>query len=277
MGDCKYCGKPAGLLKKSHKECKASFEWGRKEIAKLIGAAVGGQSQIAQLRSSVEHVARKTLVPGDELRGITIDSWCQAVETAFDDGILTVDEETALLEIQKQFDFGKDELDKNGTFTRIVKGGILRDVLEGKLPERVTVQGSMPFNFLKNERLVWLFQGVRYLEQRVRRHYEGGSTGVSFRVAKGVYLRTSAFRGHPVETAETVHADTGLLAFTDKHIYFSGPAKSFRVPYKKIVSFEPFSDGIGIQRDAASAKPQTFVTGDGWFSYNLAANLSRMS
>jgi len=36
----------------------------------------------------------------------------------------------------------------------------------------------------------------------------------------------------------------------------------------------PYSDGIGIHRDAASAKPQIFVTGDGWFTYNLVVNLA---
>ena len=29
-------------------------------------------------------------------------------------------------------------------------------------------------------------------------------------------------------------------------------------------------------RDAQTAKPQTFVTGDGWFAYNLAVNLAQM-
>lgn len=277
MGDCRYCGRAAGLLKSAHKECKANYVDGRKRILQLIGAAVSNDSQIVQLSVAVGDVARKALVPGDELRSITVEGWCTAVEKAFDDGVLSAAEESNLLEIQKHFDFEQQELDANGSFSRVVKGGILRDVMDGKLPERVTVQGTMPFNFVKNEKLVWLFQGVKYLEQRVRRHYEGRSQGVSVRIAKGVYLRSSAFRGHPVETAETVHADTGLLGFTDKHIYFAGPAKSFRVPYRKIVSFEPFSDGIGIQRDAASAKPQTFVTGDGWFTYNLAINLGRMS
>ena len=28
--------------------------------------------------------------------------------------------------------------------------------------------------------------------------------------------------------------------------------------------------------DAQTAKPQTFRTGDGWFAYNLAVNLSQM-
>lgn len=50
--------------------------------------------------------------------------------------------------------------------------------------------------------------------------------------------------------------------------------KSFRVPFKKIVSFQPFSDAVGVMRDAANAKLQTFVTGDGWFTYNLLTNLS---
>ncbi|MBE0069320.1 hypothetical protein F3K46_09925 [Thermoanaerobacterium thermosaccharolyticum] len=67
----------------------------------------------------------------------------------------------------------------------------------------------------------------------------------------------------------------GILAVTTKHIYFYGPIRSFRAPYTKIVSFAPYSDGIGIQRDAASAKPQIFLTGDGWFLYNLVINLAR--
>jgi hypothetical protein len=97
----------------------------------------------------------------------------------------------------------------------------------------------------------------------------------SVRVAKGLYYRAGAFKGKRVETHETVHADTGLLGITNKHIYFSGSAKSFRIRYDKIVSFEPFSDGIGLHRDAVTAKPQSFVTGDGWFTYNLITNAAQ--
>ena len=35
-----------------------------------------------------------------------------------------------------------------------------------------------------------------------------------------------------------------------------------------------FSDGFGIMRDARTAKPQAFRTGNGWFPYNLATNLA---
>lgn len=66
--------------------------------------------------------------------------------------------------------------------------------------------------------------------------------------------------------------DRSIMAVTNKHIYFSRSQKTFRVRLDKIVSFMPFSDGVGIQRDAATAKPQFFITGDGWFTYNLMMN-----
>ncbi len=138
------------------------------------------------------------------------------------------------------------------------------------------VDGNLPFNLQKTENLVWVFQGVNYYEEKTRTRYVGGSQGVSIRIAKGVYYRTGAFKGERVQSSETVHADTGLLGVTNKHIYFAGSSKRFRIAFNKIVSFEPFSDGIGVQRDAQTAKAQSFQTGDGWFTYNLITNLAQM-
>jgi hypothetical protein len=89
---------------------------------------------------------------------------------------------------------------------------------------------------------------------------------------QGDIFRTGGFKGRPVETTERVHMGTGIMAVTNKHIYFSSTQKTFRVRLDKIVSFIPYSDGVGIQRDAATAKPQYFITREGWFTYNLLMN-----
>ena len=52
--------------------------------------------------------------------------------------------------------------------------------------------------------------------------------------------------------------------------------KRFRVRYDRIVDFDPYDDVFGIMRDAQTAKPQAFRTGDGWSAYNLAANLAQV-
>ena len=157
-----------------------------------------------------------------------------------------------------------------------MRAAVIREITQGVVPQRQNVTGNVPFNLVKSEQLVWVIQGVDYLETMVRRERRGTSHGVSIRVARGIYYRPSTFRSRPIEWEETVHADTGLLGLTTKHIYFTGSRKKFRVRYDRIVSFDPYEDGFGIMRDAQTAKPQTFRTGDGWFAYNLAANLAQL-
>ena len=153
---------------------------------------------------------------------------------------------------------------------------MIREVTQGIVPQRQQLSGHVPFNLMKSEQLVWVIQDVDYLETVVCRERRGASHGVSVRAPRGLYYRPSTFRSQPIEWEETVHADTGMLGLTTKHIYFAGSQKRFRVRYDKIVAFEPFSDGFGIMRDAQTAKPQTVRTGDCWSAYNLAANLAQV-
>lgn len=60
-----------------------------------------------------------------------------------------------------------------------------------------------------------------------------------------------------------------------KNLYLASSQKSFQVPYAKIVAFGQIQDGIGIMRDTASAKPQIFVTQEGWFTCNLITMLAQ--
>ena len=101
------------------------------------------------------------------------------------------------------------------------------------VPDRQHLSGNVPFNLMKSEKLVWVMDDVDYIETVVRRGRRGSSHGLSIRIARGVYYRPSAFRSRAIEWEETVHQDTGLLGFTTKHIYFSGPKKKFRVRYQR--------------------------------------------
>ena len=70
-------------------------------------------------------------------------------------------------------------------------------------------------------------------------------------------------RSPSTEWEGTVHAETGLLGLTTKHVHFAGSRKRFRVRYDRIVASGPYEDEFGIMRDAQTAQPQSFVTGDG--------------
>ena len=266
-----------------HKECKQFHEQGKSEIVSLVGMVGSEGSDLKRLESSIEQIASSSYIDTNTMNACVISGLEKAVNITFDDDILSEEEETALSavlnELKQHFSLSLEKLDRNGAVTKIGKGAVLRDILDGKLPESVQIdqfRNNLPFNLQKTENLVWVFSDVDYYEVKTRTHYVGGSHGLSIRIAKGLYYRPSAFKGERVQTSETIHADTGLLGVTNKHIYFVGPSKRFRINYNKIVSFDPFSDGIGVQRDALTAKPQSFSTGDGWFTYNLITNLAQM-
>ena len=283
MSNCKYCGKPAGFLRSKHAECEEQHrqrervvQGGRQEIAVEVFRAIKGSDNFDNLEKTVSEIEQSSFVPSSERKALLIKGWENSVEQFLEDGILDATEENRLVEFKERFTLSQSDLDKNGALTKTAKSAVLRDVLNGVVPQRMSVDGNLPINFQKGEQVVWAFSGSKYLEDKTRRQFVGGSQGVSVRVMKGVYYRVGAFKGQSVEHTERVHIDTGWVVVTTKNIYFAGPKKSIRLPYAKIVSFEPFSDGIGVMRDAATAKAQIFVTGDGWFTYNLVTNLSQL-
>ena len=203
-------------------------------------------------------------------------AWGRAVDEALEDGLLSQDEEDSLGRFMQHFDLSQSQLDGNGRYTKLVQAGVLRDVMDGHLPNRMNFGDRMPFNLMKSEDMIWVFQDAQYYKTKTEREFRGSSMGVSVRVASGVYLRPSQFRGRTHSREVTIHADTGMLGVTTKHLYFHGERERFRVRHDKIVSFEPYTDGIGIMRDNLRAKPETFGTGDGWFIYNLVTNINNL-
>ena len=248
----------------------------------MIGLATDtaiGTRAATGLMSDLDEIAAVSYVPAENVRAALVEGLMSATEVALDDHLLSEDEEAALHGFVDEFDIGLDDLEmvkgSAEALSRLSEARVIRELQDGKFPDSSQFDGlGLPFNFMKSERLVWVFPDVRYLEDRVRRERVGGSTGGSFRVARGVYIRSSQFRSRTVEREVTEHVDTGTLAMTTKHMYFSGERKKFRVRFDRIVAFDAFSDGIGITRDVQNARAQKFIVGDGWFVCNLATLLA---
>jgi hypothetical protein len=277
MGDCIYCGQSAGIFRKYHKECNEKCLQGCTQLSLLVEQAMKEGKDSQEVKIRVRNITSINSIPAERVRDSLVLGWERTLDQFMADKVLSTEEEDRLMALANTFNLGKQELDGKGAFTRTLMNGALRDILEGKLPSRVKFDGPIPFNFQKGESLAWIFNNVPYFEEKIRRHYEGGYSGVSVRVMKGVYYRTGGFKGYPVETSQMVQVDSGAVGITTKHIYFAGKLKSFRVPYSKIVSFNPYTDALSICRDAANAKAQVFKTGEGWFIYNLVVNLSQRS
>ncbi len=123
----------------------------------------------------------------------------------------------------------------------------------------ITGLSRLPFRFLKSERPLLILDGVEYGENKARRRTVGRTGGASFRVAKGVSIRTGGYSGTPIHYDELVTHGKGIFAITNKHIYFAGDRKNVRLPHGKIVSLEQEGDDVlKVTRDRVSGLPEFF-------------------
>lgn len=220
--------------------------------------------------AEVENIYSKEILTKE----ILIKSIDNVVERFLDEGLLSVEKEERLSDFFDYFDLTQGELNQNGGYEKIVQSTILREVLEGEVPQKIKLGTQvLPFALNKNEKLIWISSNVNYYEKIVKSNYVGGSSGLSMKIANGLYYRASNFKGQRVETESLKYYDSGILGFTDKHIYFYSVSKSFRIPYRKIVILLPYENAIKLQKDGVTAKPQILEGISGWFAYNLIINL----
>ena len=145
----------------------------------------------------LDNAIRRAMMSTTNRRQLLIRAWEEAVEGAIEDGIVTLDEENALSQYLDRFGLTAADVNTGGTHTSLVQAAVIRDVTMGIIPHRQNIQGRGPFNLMKSETLVWVIDGVDYLETVTRRERRGTSHGVSVRVAKGLYYRPSTLETGP--------------------------------------------------------------------------------
>ena len=94
----------------------------------------------------------------------------------------------------------------------------------------------------RNEHAFWTLTGAGLVEsRRGPGHYQGGYSGFSFRVAKGVRYHVGGTRGHyvPGQEAPTV-IDTGTATITDQRVVFQGAKQSREWAFTKLLGYQHF-------------------------------------
>jgi len=272
-GKCAFCGGKTGPFSWQHDECAEKNRAAWTNMVSAATEAARSGSGLDSLRETLSNLALGGKVPLDRIKEAEVGGFEAAVTAILDSSAISPTQESQLVSFMKAADLTQQDLDARGLWSRMVKGCVLSDVASGNLRSRVSA-GTLPFNSQKGEILLWIFPTCRYAAEKAHRSYVGGSSGVSVRIMRGVYYRVGAFKGHPVETTSLDEVDTGILAITQKNLYFAGPHATFRIAIAKIVSLVPYSDGFTLFRDRANAKREVFFVDDPWFAHNLLSHLT---
>lgn len=196
----------------------------------------------------------------------------KSVDVALDDNYLSQDEEKRISNFMDHYGISSEQI-RSSYLNKIVQGAIIRDLFDGNVNPRISVSNA-PFNFMKKEVLIWC--GNAFISEiKTVKEWVGGTSGFSFRVAKGVYWRVGGIKGHRIEKQINKELGDGVIAITNYHVYMkTGQIDSMRIKLDKIISVEADAENVIIFRDGARSNPICFSTPDAWFIANVIQNAS---
>lgn len=272
MGDCRFCGKPAGFLRHEHKECRRAHDDAAEKITGFFAKALHDPVAVDRFHKLIDQDAAQNFI-GEAERGRLIrQGFGAAIRAALSEGALAPADDKRLDELQDAFGLTLADLGNNGM--ALAKARILRAINAGeKSPIKLKGDGPLAPRLGNGELALWMFNNVNYFMMRSRTRYVGGSSGVSIRVMRGVYYRTGSFHGEPIKTDYMSNEDTGSLTIAEHNIYFVGTHRALKIPLKKIASAQLYSDGIEILQNGVTAKPAIFKLDDPPFAANLLSQL----
>ncbi len=108
---------------------------------------------------------------------------------------------------------------------------------------------SAPVILKKNERAVLVLQNIAFWEPRAVRQTVGGYAGPTIHVAKGVSFRVGGMQARSESHEELRQIDMGVLTLTTRRMVFTGGKRTINIDLRKILSIEPYKDGIASQRE----------------------------
>lgn len=190
MGDCTFCGESAGFLKSSHVECKNTHDDAVVKIQGIVMSAFESEDDLNGLGATITDLASQSFLSDVELRTTLMHSWTTTVNQRLEQGLISEAHEHRLSQLGRALALPKRELEKTDACNRMVKSGVIQDILNGVIPQRDCVTlDSLPINFQKGETLVWSFPNTGYFMEKTRREYVGGSHGISVRVAVALHVK----------------------------------------------------------------------------------------
>ena len=163
-------------------------------------------------------------------------------------------------------------LSQYGALSTIADARTIYQLRQGIAPNIQPPAGLM---LNKNETFIYSWGSVRCSTLNVKTKYRGRSTGGSYRIAKNFSIRHTEHRGRPISYSEWNNKGSGVLAVTNKHIFFLGDGDKGDVKerFSRISSIDPTSDGFIVNLDLKTRPAVRFtISGTSraaWFASNI--------
>ncbi len=151
-------------------------------------------------------------------RNSLLDLYSKIYDQFIGDKELEEQEIKTLQKIQEAFNLTNEDVEFAPRVRPYIYVNTIRK--EGNLPTvNLQIEGGSPVVLKKGEIVHFADKATLKELKTVSLGYEGGSHGVSFRIAKGISYRVGAHRGHVVREDRFVETSRGVFIITNQRLF----------------------------------------------------------
>ena len=256
MGQCVVCAKSAGPFNALHKKCLPSYHATQEclelKISESIQASFAKDKLIEMLESCKPSMSFSPSIFNSMVR----KAWQKQAKTVIRQSPLNSGNAKAMLALASSLDIQPVDIEEH----LILKLENL-EYLE-KLSLGLPLAKEFSHHGIdKQQSIVWVFTNVERQEQKT---ISSEKEWTIFQSVLNNLLNRSRYKKLDVKIEEK-----GELIITTENLYYIRNQVSKKIAYDEIYSVTPMKDGIRIQTSQPGAMPDTFITGDGRFTYEL--------
>jgi len=256
VGQCVVCAKSTGPFQALHKKClpiyHATQESLELKISQSIASSLTAEKIVEELASCKPSAAFSPLIFESMLR----KAWHKQAKATIRQSPLNSKHAKTMLSLVDSLDIQAEDIEKF-LIQKLENIEHLENLLEG-LPSRKDFSHTA---IDESQSIIWIFSNVERQEQNT---ISAEKEWTIFQSVLNNLLNRSRYKKMSVKTEEE-----GELIIASSELYYIRENVSKKIAYDEIHSVTPMKDGIRIQTNQSGAMPDTFITGDGRFTYEL--------
>jgi len=227
-----------------------------------------------RFRELLEAAAQVSFVRPDELKSLSVSGLNNMIDSILQERVPTSRELQRVMDITDEL--GVTFPEGLGLDEWLIRVGIVSELYEGKLSDRVVIVGPMPIELGQGEAVLWIFNQVRSYRTPADEMKEGSPSNL----ASGIdthYFSPEMVEKNQAPTDTLRQEAMGDLLLTNRNIYFlQNETSRIRLPISRITSLQPYAEGLHVTCKLDKPQSLIFLLDDAWFAANAIARLVQL-
>ncbi len=256
MGQCVVCAKAAGPFNALHKKCLATYHATQECLVLKIADSIKSSLTTDKIVEALESCKPSTAFSPSVFNSMLRKAWHKQAKATLRESLPSSADAKAMLVLAQNLDI--QEIDIEEFLLLKLENLEHLELLNQGLPLKKEFTHQ---EIVDQKSIIWIFTTVERQEQKTKPSDDEWTIVQS--ILNSV-LNRSRYKKLDVNTEEK-----GELIITSKNLHYVREQERKKIAYTEIHSVTPMKDGIRIQMNRSGAMPETFITGDGRFTYEL--------